>query len=382
MSLVESLGSSRELLRVYGVPALLNQLGVFELSISDTESFTWDFGGMYEVKVNGGGLVTEVPLEPLRELIVKVEFLDSELLASSIASFTGSESYPGILNPLGWRPLAPAFIDSDLGLPGCIETSYGPAGSLNIEPLHTSAATSCTRPSRSPGVFKARFGVFELSIEGDVGRVGFNSVVESWDLVAVGTMQAATLRSHSVSEVTISHPYRDYYVSLLHVLSFYRFNGEGSFKGLAAVIEGPRGSLAIASPQGFELTALKGLVKLRFKGELSIASGGYVEASRLLLERCIRWAAARSTPKPIGHVRSYRALPVLTLFEDGVARFNIANPTMADGSIEVKTYYPLVEARFTTLGETMEVRAARDSITLPAPRGYCGFLEVKVRKPF
>jgi len=186
------------------------------------------------------------------------------------------------------------------------------------------------------------------------------------------------MKTSGSMEVTIEHPYRDYSVSLMHILSFYKFKGDGLFRGVSAVIEGPRGSLAIASPRVFEITAHKGFITLKFNEELSLAPGGYVEASRLLIERSVRWGVHDIPSSPIGHVRSYRVQPVLTSFEGGVARFTVVNSTMADGVFEVKTYYPLLEARFSTLGGWVEMRALRDSITIPSPRGYCGVVEVKI----
>jgi len=371
------LGSS-ELLRFHGVPALLNQIGVFEVFIEGVESFTWSYGGVYEVKVNGGGLVSEDPLEPSREVSVNVNVFNIEKVVSGIAGFTGYSGQLGLFNLLGWRPLAPLLLEGDLGLSGCARIEDIVATPVELEPLHGKHVVSCSRPRLSSEKLDVKLGVFKLNVEGDVGKLGSLVFVKGGGFILAGLPGTLTLKSDGYMEITIEHPYRDYNVSLMHVLSFYKFKGDGLFRGVSAVVEGPRGSLAIASPESFELIAYRGLLELKFKGELSLALGSYIEASRLLLERSTKWDVLDIPSKPLGHVRSYRVQPILTLFKDGIARFEIMNPTMVDGVFEIKTYYPLLEARLSTLGGWIEMKASRDSITIPSPRGYYGLAEIRI----
>jgi len=378
VSLVREVLGSEGLLRFYGAPALLNHMGLFDVSIDGVEGFKWDYGGVYEVVVNGGGLISEVPLEPSREVLVNVNMLDIKRVIPGLTGFTGAEEQPGILNPLGWKPIAPIILEGGLGLSGCIRVDDTTATPINLEPLHSGLAVSCSKPPVTSRRDKIELGVFSVNVDGDLVKVGLLKLVKGGGFAVAWLPGALTMKTSGSMEVTIEHPYRDYSVSLMHILSFYKFKGDGLFRGVSAVIEGPRGSLAIASPRVFEITAHKGFITLKFNEELSLAPGGYVEASRLLIERSVRWGVHDTPSSPIGHVRSYRVQPVLTSFEGGVARFTVVNSTMADGVFEVKTYYPLLEARFSTLGGWVEMRALRDSITIPSPRGYCGVVEVKI----
>ncbi len=378
VSLIRGFLGSRSLLEFYGAPALLNQMGIFDILTDGVEGFIWSYGGVYEVRVNGGGLISEVPLEPSREVPVSVSVLDVGSVVLDVAGFVGYSRHPGLFNPLGWRPLAPLIIEDDLGLSGCVKVGDVVASPIEIEPLHSKHATSCSKPPITSARLNVKLGVFRFSIEGDIGRAGSLTLVKGGGFTLAWFPGALTMRADGYMEVTIEHPYRDYNVSLMHVLSFYKFKGEGSFKGVSAVIEGPLGSLAISSPEVFEITAYKGSLLLRFKGDLSLALGGYVEASRLLIERSVKWSICDTPLNPLGHVRSYRVQPVLVGLKEGIARFSVANPTMADGVFEIKTYYPLLEARFSTLGGWVEMKALRDSITIPSPKGYCGLVNVKI----
>ena len=382
-SLVGGILGSTRVLEFYGVPAFLNQVGVFDILVDGVEGFSWSYGGIYEVNVNGGGLVSEVPLEPSRDVPLSVSVLNVRDLVSGLVEFTGSSGQPGLFNPLGWRPLAPLILEGDTGLAGCVRLGDVAASPAGLEPLHGKHVVSCSRPPPAPYRLEVKLGVFKFHVEADVVKLGSVTLARGGGFTLAWIPGAVTMRSDGCMEITLEHPYRDYSVSLMHVLSFYRFKGSGLFRGVSAVVEGPRGSLAISSPEVFEITAQRGSLVLRFKGELSLTLGGYVEASRLLLERSIRWDLSDVPSNPLGHVRSYRVQPVLVGFKDGVARFDVSNPTMADGVFEVKTYYPLMEARFSTMDGWVEARALRDSITIPAPRGYCGSVEVKIgRMPY
>ena len=378
VSLVKRVLGSRDLLRFYGAPAILNHLGFFDVSIDGVDGFKWDYGGIYEVVVNGGELVSEAPLEPSREVPLNVNVLDVREIVSGLIKFIGSSGQPGIFNPLGWKPIAPLLLEGGLSLSGCIRVDDTIATPIDLEPLHSGLIASCPKPPVTPGRAKIKLGVFNVNVEGDFAKTGFLTLVKGGGYALASLPGALTMKADGSMEVTVEHPYRDYNVSLMHILSFYKFKGDGLFRGVSAVIEGPRGSLAVASPRTFEITAYKGFVTLRFEGELSLAPGGYVEASRLLIERAVRWSVHETPSSPLGHVRSYRVQPILTSFEGEVARFAVVNPTMADGVFEVKTYYPLLEARFSTLGGWVEMRVLRDSITIPSPRGYCGLVEVKI----
>ena len=380
VSLLKKLPSSTDILRIYGTPALLNNMGVFEVNIEGIEGFTWDFAGLYEVKVNGGGLISETPLEPTRDLVPPIEVLDVSGIISRIARFTEPSGSPGFFNVVGWKPLTPVIVRDDMGLKGCIKMGIGSATLINLEPLHPGSVVTCVEPPRGYGDFNIDLGVFRINFKGYIARYGDLKVIENSNVSAVISPTAITMRSDTLEEVIVKHPYRDYAVSLMHILSFYKFKGRGLFRGVSAVIEGSRGSLGLASPQGFEIEASEGFVKLRFIGELTLIQGGYVEASRALIEKSIKWAIVETPRNPVGHIRSYRSTPVLTSFDEGYAKLTIVNPTMADGVVEAKMYYPVVEARFTTLNEWIEVKPVRDTITIPTPRGYYGLLEVKLNK--
>ncbi len=373
---------SLELLRVPGAPIMLYYMGLDNIDIPGAPSLTWDHMGVYEVKVNGGGLVASTPLEPLKGMVFTVKRLNLEALLERLGEYY-KEVVEGLFNPLGWRPSSPLIVEGGAGLPPCYNVGGYAVFTPNIEPLHSKSSVNCSSLTLSRGLFKIVFGPFTMELEGSSGSSGGLTVFQSGELIAAYSQGALTLLGRGPVELEFKHIYYDYSISYLGVLAFHDIsvrNGE-ILESNAISVRGPRGSIAIASPGGLRVEAGRGLLKISANGELSASTGGEFEAFKLLLERSVNWTIRPAPEKPVGHVRSYKAFLALSKAEEGKLVMPIINPTNSEGIAEIRLYSPVKNVKLLTTREELEMPPVRGLTTVTAPRGYCARLEIELGRP-
>ncbi|MFN4045727.1 MAG: hypothetical protein ACK4H7_00095 [Acidilobaceae archaeon] len=370
-----------DLLRVPGAPIILYYMGLDDIEIPGAPRLTWDHLGVYEVKVNGGGLIASTPLEPFKSIVFTVKRLNLEALLESLREYYG-EGVEGLFNPLGWRLSSPLIVEGGSGPPPCYNVGGYSIFTPNIEPLHSKSSAKCGSLTLSRGLARIAFGPFSVELEGSSGFSGGLTVFQGRGFVAAYSQGALTLVGDGPVELEFKHVYYDYSISYLGALTFQdiRIEGNEAIESNAVSVKGPRGSIAIASPGGLRVEAEKGRLKVYSKGELSASNGGELEAFKLLLERSVDWTIGPALEKPVGHVRSYRAFPALLRAEDGKLVMSIVNPTNSEGITEIRLYSPVKSVKLVTTREELEMPPARGLATVAVPRGYCASLEIELGK--
>ncbi|MDM7275941.1 MAG: hypothetical protein P3X22_007525 [Thermoprotei archaeon] len=371
---------SLDLLRVPGAPIILYYMGLNSIEIPGAPSLTWDHLGLYEVKVNGGGLIASTPLKPLKNIVFTVKQLNLEALLESLREYYG-EGVEGLFNPLGWRLSSPLIVEGGSGPPPCYNVGGYALFTTNIEPLHSKSSARCGSLTLSRGLVKISLGPFAVELEGSSGSSGGLTVFQNSEFVAAYSQGVLTLLGDV--ELEFKHVYYDYSISYLGALAFHdtRIEDNETLESNAVSVKGPRGSIAIASPWGLRVEAGRGSLRISSKEGLSASNGGELEAFKLLLERSVDWTIGPALEKPVGHVRSYRAFPALLRAEAGKLVMSIINPTNSEGIAEIRLYSPVKNAKLLTTREELEMPPARGLITIAAPRGYCARLEIELGKP-
>ncbi|MEN2999664.1 MAG: hypothetical protein ABDH61_03730 [Acidilobaceae archaeon] len=362
---------------VHGAPALLNHMGIEELKVEGAEPLTWEYAG-YEVKVNGGGLLSLLPAEPPRSLLVEVGELDlGQAFEESFLEFLRDEGREGIVNPFSWTLRSP-IVTERTGYGQCYSLRSGFASLLELESLRGVAASRCLEVKGARGRQRLYLGAFWLELEGV--QMGQAFLSESRELVSVGNRSKVLLVPQGETGIRVGHGYRDYFVSVLQAVAFYEFFvTEGSFRTNAAVIRGPRGSLAISSPVGVEIIARRGEVELAFSGKTLLSAGGALESFKNLLELSVNWEPRRVPSKPLGHMRSYSSTAMLVKARENRVWIALENPTERDGAVELRSHYPLSRVTLETPRDRLEMPSAREIASFPVPRAFVGRAEVELR---
>ena len=211
-----------------------------------------------------------------------------------------------------------------------------------------------------------------------MGRV---FVAESEELVAVSNGSKVLIVPHGEMSIKIKHEYRDYFASVLQALAFYEFFvREGVFETNAAVIKGPRGSLAISSPKGAEIVARRGELELAVRGKTLLSVGGTLESFKSVLELTVIWEPSIVPSKPVGHLRSYSSTATLVQAKDNMIAIALENPTEKDGAVELRSHHPLSKVTLSTPQDSLEMPPLRDIASFPVPRAFVGKVEVEFRQ--
>lgn len=367
---------SGDLLELHGLPALLSQKGISDLELEGAPSITWSYAGLYEVRINGGGLISLLPKRP-RSVVFSVGRIDiREIVKPGSHLALGGDATEGFINPLGWRPRVPALVEE--APPGkCVTVDSRKVVVPDLEPLHVAEPIVCPPVAFAAGEERLSIGQFSLSLSGKVARSQGMTVIASERLIAAATGSNLYLTSEDVVKINIGHPYHDFRISHLSVLSFFeRWSHEEELRSNAIVIGGPVGSLALSSPSGLSARIRRGVIELEAR-ELVVSAGGEQEGFRGLIEAAVTWRPATVGAKPLGHVRSFSAVAVLASLSAEGATLCAQNPFSSDGLVEVRLYHRLRGASISYAREVLEAVPMRGIVTAPLPRGSSATIELR-----
>ncbi len=347
------------------VPGLLNLAGYRE--IRGSINITWRCCGIYEILVNGGGSVAEVPREPTLHI--------GETFRPYPAG-KGSEDLLGQgppVNPFSWDPLT-FTANSSGGLCAevggknlCIRRAM-PWSPARGEMIYLKGA----KVRRAP----LRVGFMQTSEEGDLMSLGRG--IRAW----VGESAAAAL-SESIASVipTDGLEFRtglyDLEASLLYPLRFLRIRlrpGE-AVEANAIVLRGDS-AVSLVSPAPFRLSLQDGYIKIEAQNIVHLIEGGEVQAFRGLLESLTTWEGKGA--RPLGVVEPGPASLILHSVEPNeeggyTLRLVVANPTDYDGEPELRLNFTISSAELCSHLGCLEIPGDRRGLVrIPAPSGcYC-----------
>lgn len=361
-------------LELYGLPALLNQRGIEELEIEGAPQLTWSYAGIYEVRVNGGGLISTIP-KPPRSFLFSVKRLNiREVVRSGAPAVLGGDVVEGFINPLGWRPRMAVLVDE--APPGrCIAVDERIVSLPDLEPLHVGEPMRCGAVALSSDEMKMSMGPFSLSLAGRVGRAHGIAAIASERFIAAATSSGLSVVSEDLVRLMIKHPYRDFRVAHLSVLSFFdRWSSSEELSSNVVVVSGPSGSIALSSPSGISVRVGAGSMEVEGR-EIFVSLGGEQEGFKNLMEAITLWRPATVGSRPLGHARIFSSIAFLALLSADRAVFYAQNPFNSDGLVEIRIHHRLRGAAVSYGKERTDVVPARGVITAPLPRGACATIE-------
>ncbi|MGC9209659.1 MAG: hypothetical protein ACP5FT_00065 [Acidilobus sp.] len=364
---------AQEDLAIPTLPGLLNLAGVQE--IGGQLRITWTCCRLYEVKVQGGGPMAEVPAEPTRKVASSIGPYQAGLKVDALLS-------PGNpFNPLSWEPIAfqplmtrglcVTLDDQTLCLPKA--PPWSPAlGDVEI-----------LRPTRT-GLGRLELGFLRTQDEGQVYSLGRG--LRAW----VGDAASAVITPSSATillkgALTFVTNLFDISSSVLYPLKFIDLRLRPGDKASvnAITLRGPR-AVSIVSPEPFDLEVGEGRLTLTGSGPLFLVDGGEVLAFRVLLESIIRWAGTAA--RPLGRVQPGPASIIVDSADvDGgepEVKMLVLNPTSLEGQPEIHLNFAISSARVVSpLGSYDLPGDRRGLLRIPAPSGcYCEVV-VKVSGP-
>lgn len=380
------------LLKYPGLQPILESLGVRELRVEGLGyGIEWVFRGVSSIRVNGGGLLSEEPLEPSTNVVAPLHPISPWKGVSGLVEnmpATGRSTGRGVyfLNILGWKPLLPVFCEDDCVYypPSCRGMNGLSAGMISAPSLGVEEASSrCLTKGSLESIEEIVLGGWLiLGIKGKASRGPVVTVVDAgdlglavtrWTLLAVGEGVIDVLHGMLDPEVFLLFP--------LHYRNMGRVREGLDVRALSVVVRGPRGSFSLSSPSGVEASFNRGAIRASFKGSLAVVVGGEAQAYRSLVEQTIKWEPLEMANTGLGHVRSGTASPVIIDADSQRIVMSVSNPTSQDSVVEVLLRFPvdLVETE-SMLGKA-SFKPSRGEFRIPAPSSFAGTVKVHVKKP-
>jgi len=361
-----------------GLQRLLLLRGRDSLEVEGLDSFDWSCCS-YTVRVNGGGPLAWLPVEPPESYVAPAEAIAPWRGLEALAEWLGAPREAALVNPLSWPLYTPVVLDpGEGGPPGCRETGSGAVALPPLTPLRASRLGKCS-PAGGDAVEGVRLGSFTL--RGRWRRSG--PLYHGGPCGAVAGPSGATVPGECMLEVE-SRAY-DYTVEALYAgLVVGRHAGPrarlGPFQALA-VGNPEAGFLALASPAGVEVELAPGRVLVASRGPLRAAPGGGLVAARLLQEALVAWEPVEAPAgRGFGNLRASAGASFV--YAAGEARLDLAlyNPLPEPGVLEARL--PIVGRRVsmvTPLGG-FEVPLEGDLARVPLGGGVLGCARVELVK--
>jgi len=366
---------SEEDLAIPTMPGLLNLAGVRE--VRGPYKLRWTCCGLYEVLVNGGGNLAEMPREPALDFAVNYE------------SYTAGRGVEALLedgppfNPLAWEPQV--FVDhSEVGLCFTLEDR-----SLCLpKALPWSSAQQVSRLEPKPlGQEKLKVGFLELDHNGTLESLGRGLRAWVGKEVSAAVSEAGATLILKEDVVNMRTGLFDVMASVLYPLRFvsFRLRPGSSLTTNVLTLKGPT-AVSIVSPNPFKALIKDGSLTIEApRGSLLyVVEGGEVQAFRTLLEAIIKWGG-RSKMR-LGSVMPGPAAVLADSVRPesaGTADLNllVLNPTGYDGEPEIRLNLPVERAEFCSHLGCLEVPGDKKGILrVPAPSGCYCFAKLKIKR--
>lgn len=358
--------------RIPGIQAVMLSEGAESIEYEGLAGLDWECCGLYTIRVNGGGLRAEEPLEPTRSLKAPLGRFEPwrcplEYPARGVGKV--------LVNPLGWRPVAPR-----IGVRGttCIEAGGIEVGLIQLEPLATGLPSRCVRARSEGAVELLGLGPHRLEFRGRLWSYGVMRVVEGTSGLAAESRGAAALDAGD--GVSIRLGFYDYEAYLLYPLHYrlvgrVRAGDRIEVEALSIYVRGPGGGLGLSSINGLKATMAPGRIEVE-GGSLTVTLGSETIAYRALIEHAVEWRPLEAPEDGLGHVRVGPGAPVLV---DACGRemvFLLQNPSLRDGVFEARIRAPVRRIEVSSPLGSLEVPAPGGLFRVPMPRGYVGVARV------
>jgi len=357
------------------MPGLLNLVGVRE--VRGPYELRWICCGLYEILVNGGSNVAEMPKEPALDFAVNYE---SYVAGRGVEALL-EDGLP--FNPFAWEPRV--FVDhSEVGLCFTLEDR-----SLCLpKALPWSSAQQVSRLEPKPlGNEKLKVGFLELDHSGILESLGRGLRAWVGKEVSAAVSEAGATLILREEAVNMRTGLFDVMVSVLYPLRFvsFRLRPGSSLTTNVLTLKGPT-AVSIVSPNPFKALIKDGSLALEApRGSLLyVVEGGEVQAFRTLLEAIVRWGG-RSKMR-LGSVMPGPAAVLADSARSesaGTADLNllVLNPTGYDGEPEIRLNLPVERAEFCSHLGCLEVPGDKKGILrVPAPSGCYCFAKLKIER--
>ncbi len=363
-----------------GIQPLLLLSGKREIEVPDLPSLTWTCHGIYEVKVNGGGLLTkDLGEPPLNYYNVPLPLVKPWKALKSLGLWLEDEMVKGIVNPLSWDPLTPIIIDGGEGPPTCVTLGGESYYYGRLDPHRTIPVAPCTRHfKREYG--ELRLGQFYLENTRKFYRKQNLAIVDMNDCRGILTSHSATFKGDCC--IRLKTPYWEYEFLALYPSCFreYRILGELETGPLPAVVIGLTSKIAVASRSGLIIRLIPGSIEVCFKNTLRMVLAGAAGAYRVFLEDLIDWKIVEAPRNGYGNGRSSWGSLVLVGGGEGYIEYAVSNPLSQTGIAEVRLPYigKIADIHGPYGREVLPV--SKDLLRIPVPPGFHGCARVELSR--
>lgn len=374
-----ALGRHQNPARIPGFQQVLLLKEIRELMIEGLPGIDWKCCATYTVRINGGGLESEIPIEPDTGYYEEPmqEFNPWNGL-ERLSEWLGDEASEHYVNPLSWPIYTPLMIEGvDEGPPGCIYDQ-------DRDVVLAKEISSPLRAARIVKCKRVRHGK-----RGDALVNGFKLQVKAYTITrgvyfvelggCYGYLHNGALYLEGKCSLAIESPYHDHAVKILYPGTFYelRVPAEGTTLGpLPAVSIGLWKKLSLASKIGVVLHAKTGQITIDVRGSLRASMGGERIAARIFIEDLLKWRPILSPEAGFGNTRASNSAFVFAGWRDNKMIFSIYNPISYPGVVDVRLPLNGEECMINgPMGKDL-IPVRGDFLRIPVSAGFLGIAEI------
>jgi hypothetical protein len=259
----------KEILNIPSFPAIANNNGIYDINIDKDVKLTWLCCNIYQLKINGGGLLSKIPEKPINNLFFNYKIYNPNT--------TINNGY--IINPFGFVSYAPIL--NELSYGSCYSYKDKKIFVRVSDPFSIVKSQECLEVKRAQvknnyySIGPLQFNVIERFSSGKINIYETN----------VGTLftnnDIALLFDHD-NEVFLKIPYHDISYHILYPFKFFKFHSRKlDFKTNAFVLNS---EIGFVSNYEIEIKFESGILNINSKKPFYIVKGGILRSFNVLME--------------------------------------------------------------------------------------------------
>ncbi|WP_292320492.1 hypothetical protein [Caldisphaera sp.] len=305
-----------EILNIPSFPAIANNNGIYDVKIGANIKLTWLCCNTYQLKINGGGLLSSIPDKPIKNLVFNYKSYSPNTVIQ--------DSY--IINPLGFIPHAPILNELNYG--NCFSYNNKKIYVRDSDPFSKVKTQECLEVKKVEGKSNYNIGSLQFNVI-DRYSLGRINIYET-NIGTLFTNNDITLLFNHENEIIFKIPYHDISFFILYPFKFFRFHTrKSSFRTNVFVLNS---EIGFVSNYGFELEFESGQLKINSSKPFYIVKGGILKSFNTLIDINTNFSYGYEI---INHIRSGYSSVILSEINNKTIEFDIFNVSGYNSIIEI-----------------------------------------------
>ncbi len=308
-----------KILSIPTFPAIANNNKIYDINLDKNIHLSWNCCNLYKININEGGLISEIPDRPTKNL------------SFNYNQFTPQSNVKSdyIINPLGWSSIVP--VDAELDYGECFQYNHKKIYIRSSEPFRAVKKQDCIELKSSKNNFILRLGPLEFNVINSFS-FGTKNLYETNVGDLFNNKNIFYVFDHE-KELIFNIPLYDIKYYILYPFRFFKFHSYNKkyIETNVFVLESD-GFIGLVSKYGMGIEISPGELKVNTDKPFYIINGGLIASFRSLIEIIINFPYGFEL---INHIRSGSSTVILSGIYDESIEFEIFNVTNNDSIVEL-----------------------------------------------